>query len=99
MMHVVMMVVALGIARLAWAGGSPALTEHESPRATDLLRAQRLAERTQSRLRVPRPSRRGWAHGGDGWNAPPKPADQEPRVTINVGSSRRPKAKRPTAVD
>jgi hypothetical protein len=99
MVHVVMMVVALGIARLAWAGGAPALTEHESPRATDLLRAQRLAERTQNRLRVPRSSRRGWAHGGEGWSAPPKPADREPRVTINVGSSRRRNAKHPTSVD
>jgi len=90
MKHVLTFVVTLAVARLAWGGASPALDEHEAPRATDLLRAQRLAERTRHRLRLPRGARRGWAHGGSGWNAPPAAPDREPRVTINVGPSRSP---------
>jgi hypothetical protein len=99
MMLIMVVTVLLVVTPLARAGESSGLTEHEAPRATDLLRAKRLAEKAQDRLRTPHSSRAGWAHGGEGWNAPGRPTAQEPRVTINVGSSRQPKAKRSTSVD
>jgi hypothetical protein len=39
----------------------------ETPRATDLLRAKRMADEAARRLRGSPPSRGGWVHGGDGW--------------------------------
>src|SRR5689334_4978835 len=47
----------------------PMLTDREAPRATDLLRAQRLAEQAERRLRLPAAHGGGWKKGGDGWDA------------------------------
>ena len=99
MTHVATLAIVLTLAPLARAGTSVALTDHESPRATDLLRAKQLAERTQSRLRVPHVPSRGWVHGGEGWQTPAKPPERDPRVIVNVGPTRQRKASRSTAVD
>jgi hypothetical protein len=42
--------------------------EDVTPRATDLLRAKKLAERNEERLRVPAPDPPGWLRGGTGWD-------------------------------
>jgi hypothetical protein len=96
MMRVLVFVATVVGTCAAWASAAPGLTEREAPRATDLLRAKQMAERTQSRLRLPREPMRGWQRGGGGWNAPPKPATREPRVVVNVGPTRRPAPRRTT---
>ena len=42
--------------------------EDVTPRATDLLRAKKLAERNEERLHVPTPDAPGWLRGGTGWD-------------------------------
>jgi hypothetical protein len=42
--------------------------EDVTPRATDLLRARKLAERTEERLQLPAPESPGWLRGGWGWD-------------------------------
>lgn len=61
---VMVMVGGMGIGGASAALGKPAL---ETPRATDLLRAQRLADDVEERRRLP-PAQRGsrWRRGGDG---------------------------------
>jgi hypothetical protein len=54
------------LALLTIAARSP--RDAETPRATDLLRARRLAERKEELLRLPRPESRGWLSGGGGWD-------------------------------
>src|SRR5690348_343910 len=67
----IMMLPVVVLAGLASSAGAerPTLTEREAPRATDLLRAQRLAEQAERRLRLPSAHGGGWKHGGDGWDA------------------------------
>jgi len=82
-----MMLVATG--RSA-ADDRPRLRGLETPRATDLLHAKKLAERVEKRLSTPRARGPGWRHGGTGW----KSASEEPPappapVTIHIGQSRR----------
>ena len=45
--------------------------EDLTPRATDLLRAKRLAERNEERLQLPAPDAPGWLRGGTGWGEEP----------------------------
>ncbi|HXJ33476.1 MAG TPA: hypothetical protein VMS22_05490, partial [Candidatus Eisenbacteria bacterium] len=54
----------------------------ESPRATDVLRAEKMADEARRRLELPvPPSRHGWARGG-GWGArKPKAAERRPLGT------------------
>jgi hypothetical protein len=66
------------------AGERSRLDEGETPRATDLLRAQRLAERVGSRLKTPRAPVRGWVKGGSGWDAAPAAPAARESVIINV---------------
>jgi hypothetical protein len=66
----------------------------ETPRATDLLRAERLADDVRRRLELP-PARAevGWRAGGEGWRRRPAPAApfvQDGDVIINVKPPRRP---------
>jgi hypothetical protein len=69
------------------ASGLP--TGAETPRATDLFRAQRMADDAKSRLEMPRPSsRRGWARGGTGWTAPDAAGSERSREK-GLGSRRR----------
>ena len=42
--------------------------EDVTPRATDLLRAKKLAEQTEERLQLPSPESPGWLRGGNGWD-------------------------------
>ena len=43
------------------------LPEREAPRATDLLRARRLADQVEKRLELPRSKPSGWLPGGGGF--------------------------------
>ena len=60
----------VGVAVICAAGDRPRLDGRETPRATDLLRAERMAEQVRKRLKMPSPPRSGWEHGGSGWDAP-----------------------------
>jgi hypothetical protein len=42
--------------------------EDVTPRATDLLRARKLAEQNEQRLQLPSPESPGWLQGGTGWD-------------------------------
>jgi hypothetical protein len=42
--------------------------EDVTPRATDLLRARKLADQTEQRLQLPALESPGWLHGGRGWD-------------------------------
>jgi hypothetical protein len=70
----------------------------ETPRATDLLRAERLADEIRRRLELP-PVRAegGWRRGGQGWTRrePAAKLATDGDVIINV----KPPARRPSAVD
>ena len=83
--------VAVGIvvvvARVAAAGAPVVLRESESPRATDLLRAEKLAEQAEKRRTLP-PSRHRaeWKRGGKGWDDHAARAEPSDSVVINLGS-------------
>jgi hypothetical protein len=66
------------------------LDEREAPRATDLLRAERLADQARKRLEMPSHHRGGWKHGGSAWGEDEPHDAREPRdVIINLDSPRR----------
>ena len=84
---------------LGWSGLAVAATGvqaplGETPRATDLLRAERLADDVRRRLELPPPRATvGWRVGGGGWprrDAPAARLAQDGDVIINV----KPPAKR-----
>jgi hypothetical protein len=82
--------VALGIvvvvARVAAAGAPAVLRDGEAPRATDLLRAEKLAEQAEKRRTLPASRHRvEWKHGGSGWNDRAARAERSDSVVINVG--------------
>ena len=79
----------VGIAGLAAAAESPALLERETPRATDLLHAKRLAERAERRLRAPTSHGPAWRHAGSGWETNPESSSESNDVTIRVNPPRR----------
>src|SRR5437773_2508508 len=65
----------------------PTLRDREAPRATDLLRAEKLADQARKRLEMPATQHRArWKHGGAAWGAevsePVERSDE--RVIINV---------------
>jgi hypothetical protein len=63
----------------------PMLRGREAPRATDLLRAEKLAEQAEKRLKVPPRHGGGWKKGGHGWDARGEAAAEGPEpVIINV---------------
>jgi hypothetical protein len=94
-MLMVMMVLSLG--GLARAEERPRLSGREAPRATDLLRAETLAERARERLRMPRQKSAGWKHGGSGWtsggSSPPTAPPAGGSVTIRLSPGRRPRSR------
>jgi hypothetical protein len=53
--------------------------EDVTPRATDLLRAKRLAEQSEQRLQLPAPDAPGWLRGGTGWDDDRGEAKHPPR--------------------
>jgi hypothetical protein len=75
--------------------GRPRLNGPEAPRATDLLRAETLAEQAERRLHPSSRKGTGWLRGGSGWDedggAAPAPHDN---VIIHLHPSRR-RAPRP----
>jgi hypothetical protein len=74
----------LVLAGVAHGDERPQLRGHETPRATDLLRAETLAKKAESRLQRPGRRRSGWQQGGTGWESGPTPAPPTPKVTIQV---------------
>jgi hypothetical protein len=76
-MHVALLATIL-LVRTAAGTPSPALPPGgEAPRATDLLRAKRMADEAAARLQLRAPKRAGWARGGTGWTHPESPAARE----------------------
>jgi hypothetical protein len=74
----------------ALGGDRPLLGDRESPRATDLLRAQKLADQAQRRLEIPRQRSAKWKRGGGGWNTPGRePSEGPDSVIINLRPPRR----------
>ena len=73
----------------------PRLPGLAAPRATDLLRAETLADQAEKRLHAPAHHGPGWLRGGSGWNDEPTvaPASHDP-VIIHLHPSRR-RAPRP----
>ena len=90
-MKKILVVVAMNALSIAPAlAQRPRLDGREAPRATDLLRAERLAEQARKRLEMPRPHGSGWKRGGTGWGEDDASATQEPRdVIIDVNSPRK----------
>jgi hypothetical protein len=83
----------LVVARVAAAGAPVVLRESEAPRATDLLRAEKLAEQAEKRRTLPPTRHRAeWKRGGNGWDHHAARAEPSDSVVINLGSS--PPAKR-----
>jgi hypothetical protein len=63
------------------ADGLPSGTE--TPRATDLFRAKRMADEAAGRLQVRPPKRGGWVQGGGGWArgaGSPEPKHEKPEL-------------------
>ena len=75
--------------------GRPRLPGPAAPRATDLLRAETLADQAEKRPHAPAHHGPGWLRGGSGWNDQPDvaPAQRDP-VIIHLHPSRR-RAPRP----
>ena len=89
-MRTIVLVMILAAAERSVADDRPRLRGGETPRATDLLHAKRLAERVEKRLAAPRAHGPGWRHGGEGWNSPPETATApDAPVTIHFGQPRR----------
>ena len=68
----------------------------ETARATDLLRAERMAEEAQRRLALPRRKTARWLRGGTDWtgHAAREPADGSPPIILNVRPPRPPSRRR-----
>jgi hypothetical protein len=95
MLVVVGMIVVL--ARVAAAGAPVVLRDGEAPRATDLLRAEKLAEQAEKRRTLPPTRQRaGWKRGGGGWDErAARRAEPSDSVVINLGSPRAKPRRRP----
>ena len=66
-MHAVVFGMILLARTAARAPADPLSSGPDAPRATDLLRAKRMADEAGKRLQVPPHKRRGWTPGGGGW--------------------------------
>jgi hypothetical protein len=90
-MKTLLLVAMMSVGGIAGAMERPVLRGAETPRATDLLRAQRLAEQAGRRLKMPAATGSGWKHGGTGWDRV-APAGRPPgagSVTIRLSPGRR----------
>ncbi|HLK10046.1 MAG TPA: hypothetical protein VKW76_01555 [Candidatus Binatia bacterium] len=86
-MRALLIAITLGLAGSAAAS----ISLREAPRATDLLTAERAAERTRRLLSLPPHRSGGWRHGGSGFDAPEAPAPPPaPPVRIEIRPSRSP---------
>ena len=88
-MRAILVVMILGAASLSLADERPRLRGAETPRATDLLHAKRLADRMEGRLRTPAAHGAGWRHGGSGWESQSVPPAPPAPVTIQIRQPRR----------
>jgi hypothetical protein len=77
MKKMLVMVMISGLTAISRGDERPVLRDREAPRATDLLRAQKLAEQAEKRLRIPARHSSGWKHGGSGWNTPESAHEKE----------------------
>jgi hypothetical protein len=84
----------IGGAWLLFAGVGDARRAGETPRATDLLRAEKLADEAEKRLQLPRKRTAGWRRGGAGFDGAGPRAPESGGVTIKVAPPRRAPAKR-----
>jgi len=91
MKAVVVIVMAVTLAGVARAGDRPVLRGSEAPRATDLLRAEKLADQAEKRRKLPSRRGPGWKKGGTGWNdSGAARAEASERVIVNVGPRKAP---------
>ena len=60
------------------------LPERETPRATDLLQAEKMADRVEQRLKLPVKRGPGWLRGGSGWDARGEAVESSPPIRIEV---------------
>ena len=89
-MRAILLAMILASAGRSAADDRPRLRGDETPRATDLLRAKKLAERVEKRLATPRARGPGWRHGGSGWDSASESSPAPPApVTIRIGQPRR----------
>ena len=93
-MRAILVAMVLGAASFSLADERPRLRGAETPRATDLLHAKRLADRMEGRLRTPTAHGTGWRHGGSGWESQSEPSAPPAPVTIQI---RQPRRRRPGA--
>src|SRR5690242_20697612 len=71
MKKIMVIVVSVLALRAPASAERPTLNGREAPRATDLLRAEKLADQARRRLEAPRSSaHEGWLRGGSGWGEP-----------------------------
>jgi len=98
-MRTIILAMILAATGLATADEPPRLRGVETPRATDLLRAKRLAERMEHRLSAPVSHGKGWRHGGTGWESRSEPSAPPAPVTIQIRQPRRRRAETQRAGD
>src|SRR2546428_3840581 len=75
----------------------PRLSGPEAPRATDLLRAETLAEQAERRLKTRAPRGPAWRHGGAGWGDDSGAAPAPPESLIIPPHPPRPRRPQPRA--
>jgi len=86
------MLLMFAMTAISLADERPTLRGREAPRATDLLRAEKLAGQTQKRLKETPRRGPGWKHGGSGWNdrSVERPDVSDP-VIVELRPMRRPR--------
>jgi hypothetical protein len=84
------LVILVGVLGTSARAERPRLDGREAPRATDLLRAEKLAEQAEQRLKLPARRGPGWKRGGSGWETNhSRPEERHDDVIINFGPTRR----------
>jgi hypothetical protein len=86
-MRTLTIVTILAIASAALAGQHSSAGQAEAPRATDLLRAEKMAREARERLQLRQRPTAKWLRGGRGWSA--KQAEEPRAPTIKVHPGRR----------
>jgi hypothetical protein len=77
-------VIVLALVLVLASGATARLPERETPRASDLLRARKLADQVQRRLQMPKPRRGGWEKGGTGWGDSRTRGREEPAPSVRI---------------